>query len=76
MATPTDIPGTPHLAADIRSVLARLRRRIRAYVWIDGLALGVIWLGATFWIGLAIDYLPVTLGASEMPRAPGCCCWS
>jgi hypothetical protein len=68
MATPTDIPGTPHLAADIRSLLARLRRRIRVYVWIDGLALGVIWLGATFWIGLAIDYLPVMLGASEMPR--------
>ena len=29
--------------------------------------MAAIWLGAMFWVGLAIDYLPVLLGASEMP---------
>ncbi|MHB0956153.1 MAG: hypothetical protein ACYC0X_07200 [Pirellulaceae bacterium] len=56
------------LGADVRALLARLRRRIRIYVWVEGLSLALLWLGATFWMGLAIDYLPVLLGASEMPR--------
>lgn len=38
------------------------------YVWLEGLAVALIWLGLTFWIALAIDYLPVLVGASEMPR--------
>jgi hypothetical protein len=67
MATQTDIPK---LGADVVSLLARLRRRIRIYVWAEGLSLALLWLGATFWIGLAIDYLPVLMGASEMPRVP------
>jgi hypothetical protein len=37
-------------------------------VWIEGLALASIWLGLTFWLGLALDYLPVLAGATEMPR--------
>ena len=52
----------------IRSALAGLRRRIRAYVLCEGIALALIWLGSAFWIGLALDYVPVLLGASEMPR--------
>jgi len=51
----------------IRSLLAGLRRRIRVYVWLEGLALTLIWLGGAFWTLLAIDYLPVRLGSSEMP---------
>ncbi|MGM0488680.1 MAG: hypothetical protein ACQESR_18225 [Planctomycetota bacterium] len=66
MATLTD---TPPLNAAIRSRLAQLRRRIRMYVWVEGLSLAVLWLGVTFWLGLAIDYLPVVAGATEMPRA-------
>jgi len=31
--------------------------------------LALFWLAFTFWVGLAIDYLPVLVGASEMPRA-------
>lgn len=62
--TPTTMP----LAADVQSVLAGLRWRIQAYVWLEGLALAVIWLGVTFWLALALDYLPVIVGASEMPR--------
>lgn len=60
---------TPELSPQIRAVLARLRTRIRAYVWVEGLSLAVLWLGLTFWAGLALDYLPVLAGASEMPHA-------
>ena len=67
MATQTDLPKP---GADVVGLLARLRRRIRLYVWAEGLSLALLWLGATFWISLAIDYLPVLMGASEMPRAP------
>jgi hypothetical protein len=38
-------------------------------VWLEGLAVALVWLGLTFWVALAIDYLPVLVGASEMPRA-------
>lgn len=57
------------LPPEIRSLLAGLRWRIRAYVWLEGLSLAVVWLGATFWLGLALDYLPVLAGVGEMPRA-------
>lgn len=46
-----------------------LRHRIRSYVWLEGIALAIIWLGVTFWIGWAVDYLPVRMGSNEMPRA-------
>jgi hypothetical protein len=59
---------TKHLDPQIESLLAGLRWRIRAYVCLQGLCVAVIWLGATFWIALALDYLPVLAGASEMPR--------
>src|SRR5437762_14301951 len=57
------------LTSDLQSLLAGLRWRIRLYIWSEGLALAVIWLGAMFWIGLGLDYLPVLMGASEMPLA-------
>jgi hypothetical protein len=57
------------LSAQISSLLSRLRWRIRAYVWAEGLALAAVWIGLTFWLGLALDYVPVRLGASEMPLA-------
>jgi hypothetical protein len=58
----------PKLARDVRSTLSRVRWRIRSYVWLEGIALAILWLGITFWAGLALDYLPVMVGASEMPR--------
>ncbi len=62
--------GEKKLDPGIQSLLAGLRWRIRLYVWLEGLSLGLIWLGLTFWVALALDYLPVLLaGASEMPRA-------
>lgn len=62
-------PNNPlALPSQIRSVLAALRRRIRAYVWLEGLAVAALWIGSTFWLALAIDYLPILVGASELPR--------
>jgi hypothetical protein len=58
-----------YLTPDIERALAGVRRRIRWYVWVEGLSLAVIWVGAMFWVGLALDYLPVLVGASEMPAA-------
>ncbi|EAQ77630.1 hypothetical protein [Blastopirellula marina] len=65
MTTPKPKSEIP---ADLRELLGSLRRRIRLYVLLEGLALLVVWLAVTFWVGLAVDYLPVTFGASEMPR--------
>ena len=52
------------LAPAIREVLDALRRRIRWYVWLEGLGWAVAWLGAAFWASLALDrfleLLPVT----------------
>jgi hypothetical protein len=65
----TTSPTVAPLASDVQSVLGGLRWRIRLYVWLEGLALAAIWLGVTFWIALGLDYLPVLVGASEMPLA-------
>src|SRR5689334_9419427 len=40
----------------VRRTLDDVRRRIRAYVWLEGLAILVILIGAAFWIGLALDW--------------------
>jgi hypothetical protein len=55
------------LAPDLQSLLAGLRWRIRLYIWAEGMALAVLWLGLMFWVGFGLDYLPVLMGASEMP---------
>ncbi|HEX5105763.1 MAG TPA: hypothetical protein VFV87_18210, partial [Pirellulaceae bacterium] len=64
----TTLPATA-LTPYPRSLLAGLRWRIRLYVWLEGLAVAVIWLGLMFWLSLGLDYLPVVVGASEMPAA-------
>ena len=46
------------LAPAIRSVLTGVRRRIRLYVLLEGLSVALIWLGVTFWLAFALDYLP------------------
>ncbi len=55
----------PQIAATVR----RLRRQIRWYIWLEGLAVVLSWIGIAFWVGLAFDYLPVLAGANELPRA-------
>jgi len=59
----------PALDPQLRDLLATLRGRVRRYIVADGLlALVAVTLSA-FWIGLAIDFLPVRLGGTEMPRS-------
>src|SRR2546427_9432615 len=47
----------PELAPRVRDLLVALRRRIRRYVWIEGLAATLAMLGMAFWAALAIDWL-------------------
>ncbi|MBN2021437.1 MAG: hypothetical protein JW809_01465 [Pirellulales bacterium] len=49
-------PHNPTLDPAVQAVLAGLRRRIRLYVWAQGLAAGVVCLGAAFWASLALDW--------------------
>ncbi len=44
------------LTPAIRGALAAVRRRIRAYVWIEGVALTIGALGLAFWLGMAWDW--------------------
>ncbi len=53
----TEVQPYTKLEPAIESLLARLRRRIRAYVWADGLAAAIVLLGASFWASLALDWL-------------------
>jgi hypothetical protein len=47
---------TPGHDAPIGALLARLRRQVRTYVWLQGIAMAVVVLGVSFWLSLAIDY--------------------
>ncbi|MFM7073437.1 MAG: hypothetical protein ACKO38_16740, partial [Planctomycetota bacterium] len=67
-AVDSDLRPANPIAPEIRAALAGLRWRIRAYVVVEGLAAAAIWLGAAFWLSLAMDYLPILAGASELPR--------
>src|SRR4051812_38730584 len=54
MPDPTINPG---LTPALRSALAAVRRRIRAYVWIEGVATLVAVIGIAFWLGMALDWM-------------------
>ncbi len=56
MAT-ANLDDRPRLAPAVESLLGTLRRRIRQYVWLEGCAAAVAWLGAAFWATLAVDWL-------------------
>jgi hypothetical protein len=60
-STPAEIglsgPERTTVAPEITALLAALRRRIRAYVWLQGLGLAVFTLGLMFWASLALDWL-------------------
>jgi hypothetical protein len=56
------------LHPELKSLLQSLRQRVRRYVVLDSLlAILAVVLGG-FWLGLLVDYLPVKLGGTEMPR--------
>lgn len=46
----------PTLAPTVQTVLGALRHRIRQYVWLEGCATAVTWLGVAFWGTLAVDW--------------------
>jgi hypothetical protein len=52
-----DPNNTRELPNSVRRTLDAVRRRIRAYVWVEGLAITVVALGLIFWLGLATDWL-------------------
>ncbi|MFZ5828439.1 MAG: hypothetical protein ACOY3P_00030 [Planctomycetota bacterium] len=56
MATTYDEPQL-QLSPSIASTLSALRGRIRSYIWIEGVATALCWLGAAFWLSLAIDWI-------------------
>ncbi len=57
------------LDPQLRALLASIRRQVRQYIVADSLLAVAALILVTFWIGLAIDYLPVRLGGTEMPRS-------
>ncbi len=63
------MPAESQLDPKLVTLLHSLRQRVRRYiVWDSLLALGAVLLVA-FWVGLALDYIPVQLGGTEMPRS-------
>ena len=52
----------------ISQVLGSLRSKIRRYVLFHGICFALVWLLATFWVVLALDYLPVQIGLPELSR--------
>jgi hypothetical protein len=49
-------PHDPMVAPAVERLLGRLRRGIRRYIWLEGCAAAVAWLGTAFWITLASDW--------------------
>ena len=60
----------PQFAGQLRSLLAGLRMRIRAYVWLQGLCLALAWLGATFFLFLGVEWFLLRVGVGELPLFP------
>lgn len=56
------------LDPQLNSLLNSLRARVRRYVVFDSILAILAVVLSGFWIGLALDYLPVQFGGTEMPR--------
>jgi hypothetical protein len=52
----TTIDNRPQLVPAVKTLLGTMRLRVRRYVWVEGIANSLAWLGAAFWITLAIDW--------------------
>lgn len=57
-----------YLDPQLSQLLGSLRSRVRRYVVIDSLLAVAAVVLLAFWLGLALDYLPVRVGGTEMPR--------
>lgn len=64
----TEETGRP-LDPKLGSLIGDLRRRIRRYITIDSILAAVAVVGLAFWIGMLVDWGPVRLGGTEMPRS-------
>ncbi len=53
----------------LQSLLSRLRNRVRRYIVWDSLLAVAAAILTAFWIAFLIDYLPVRIGGTEMPRS-------
>lgn len=51
------------------SLLSELRQRIRRYITVDSVLAAIAVISIAFWVGLLIDWGPVRLGGTEMPRS-------
>ncbi|MCO8125350.1 polyketide synthase [Stieleria sp. TO1_6] len=56
------------LDPELQTLLQSLRERVRRYVVLDSALALIALILAAFWLGLLVDYVPVLLGGSEMPR--------
>lgn len=57
------------LHPNLQELLSRLRHQVRRYVfWESVLILALVVFGV-FWLAFLVDYLPVRIGGSEMPRS-------
>jgi hypothetical protein len=61
------------LAPAVETLLGTLRRRIRQYIWLEGSAAAIWWLGVAFWLTLAADWFfePPTAVRAVMLAAVG-----
>ena len=50
------ISNRPQLVPAVKTLLGTMRRRVRRYVWAEGIANSLAWLGAAFWMTLAVDW--------------------
>lgn len=53
---PSNASGAEPLSPRLAGILASLRARIRWYIWLEGLAASVAWLGAACWLTLVADW--------------------
>lgn len=64
----TEDTGRP-LDPKLGSLISDLRRRIRRYITLDSFLAAVAVVTLAFWIGMLVDWGPVRLGGTEMPRS-------
>jgi hypothetical protein len=60
--------ATENIPQEVRSVLGRLRRRIRVYVFLEGLAWVLIAAAAVFWVTLGMNWAYFKLSRLELPQ--------
>ena len=60
--------NSPKLSAEANSILDELRKRIRSYVFWEGLALVIVVVSSIFWISFVIDWVYFRLSHLELPK--------